>query len=219
MTITTLTTFRPISQPVKPFYRPVRFQGASRLSILEDIKTVQKRDPAARNWLEAALCYPGLHALWLHRINHKLWGTGLKTLARIGSQLARFFTGIEIHPAAEIGKRLFIDHGNGIVIGETAKIGDDVMLFHEVTLGGTGNERGIKRHPTLEDDVLVGAGAKILGNITVGKKSKIGANAVVLKDIPSNCTVVGIPGKIIVRDGERVDNTLADPSLKNFSVL
>jgi serine O-acetyltransferase len=175
------------------------------MCIREDIKTILERDPAARNALEVVLCYPGLHAVWAHRCNHALWKLGLKTLARLGSHLSRFWTGIEIHPAAKIGRRFFIDHGMGVVIGETTVVGDDVTLYQQVTLGGTG-KRKHKRHPTLENGVVVGAGAKVLGNITVGQHSQIGSGSVVVKDVPPNSTVVGIPGKVIIQDGQRLDN-------------
>ena len=174
----------------------------------EDIQTVLDKDPAAGNRLEA-LTYPGLHALWAHRIANDLWRRRLRLFARTISQIGRFFTGIEIHPGATIGRRFFIDHGMGVVIGETAIIGDDVLLYHQVTLGGTSLER-TKRHPTLGNGVLVGMGAKILGPITIGDYCKIGANAVVNKDIPANCTVVGIPGRIVRRDGERFDEDHGD---------
>lgn len=173
------------------------------MCIREDIRTIQERDAAARHALEIVLCYPGLHAVWMHRLNHRLWRWGLKTLARFGSHLTRWLTGIEIHPGAQIGRRLFIDHGMGVVIGETAVVGDDVTLYQHVTLGGTGKTRA-KRHPTLEDGVVVGTGAQVLGNIVIGRQSQIGAGSVVVKDVPPNCTVVGIPGKVIVRDGRRV---------------
>ncbi len=169
----------------------------------EDIRTVLEKDPAARSVLEA-LTYPGLHALWAHRVAHGLWNRRFKLLARLISQISRSLTGIEIHPGATIGRRFFIDHGMGIVIGETAIVGDDVLLYHQVTLGGTSLER-TKRHPTLGNGVLVGMGAKILGPITIGDYCKIGANAVVNKDIPAHCTVVGIPGRIVRRDGERIE--------------
>ena len=162
----------------------------------EDIASVFHRDPAARNFVEVLTCYPGLHALLIHRIAHWLWRYKLKWLARFLSTLGRFLTGIEIHPGAQIGKRFFIDHGMGIVIGETAIIGDDVTLYHGVTLGGTSWQMG-KRHPTLNDGVIVGAGAKILGPFTVGEKAKIGSNAVVIKAVPAGATVVGVPGTII----------------------
>ncbi|HCF79988.1 MAG TPA: serine O-acetyltransferase, partial [Glaciecola sp.] len=163
----------------------------------EDVKSVFHRDPAARNTLEVLTNYPGLHAIWIHRISHKLWGWGFKWIARSLSTFARFLTGIEIHPGATLGRRVFIDHGMGVVIGETAVIGNDVTLYHGVTLGGTSWQAG-KRHPTLEDDVVVGAGAKVLGPITMGKGAKIGSNSVVVKDAPANSTVIGIPGRIIL---------------------
>ena len=172
--------------------------------IREDIRTVFAKDPAARSVLEV-LTYQGLHALWLHRIAHGLWRRNLKLLARIVSQFSRFLTHIEIHPGAQIGRRLFIDHGDGVVIGETTIIGDDVLLYHQVTLGGTSLHK-YKRHPTLGNNVLVGMGAAILGAVTIADNCKIGANAVVNKDIPPNCTVVGIPGRIVRRDGERINS-------------
>ena len=178
----------------------------------EDVANVMQHDPAAKSRLEIVLCYAGLHAVWLYRINHWLWGRGLLLLARLSSQYARFLTGIEIHPAAEIGRRLFIDHGLGVVIGETAIVGDDVLLYQGVTLGGTGKEQG-KRHPTLEDSVVVGSGAKILGNITVGKNCRIGAGSVVLRNVPVDSTVVGVPGHIIFREGKRV--VITDPKQIN----
>ena len=168
--------------------------------LTEDIRTIQKRDPAAKSMLEILLCYPGLHALWVHRVSHALQGIGLSLTARLLSQFARFCTGIEIHPGAEIGRRLFIDHGMGVVIGETAIIGDGVTLFHGVTLGGTGKEQG-RRHPTLENNVVIGAGAKVLGNITIGKNSLVGANSVVLKDTPPDSTVVGNPARVVGSGG------------------
>jgi serine O-acetyltransferase len=176
--------------------------------IREDVSTVMERDPAAKSRLEIFLCYAGLHAVWLYRINHRLWNHGFLLLGRWLSQAARLVTGIEIHPGAQIGRRLFIDHGMGVVIGETAIVGDDVTLYQGVTLGGTGKERG-KRHPTLEDNVVVGDGAKILGNITVGKNCRIGAGSVVLRDVPADSTVVGVPGHIIFREGKRV--VITDP--------
>ncbi len=174
-------------------------------AIIEDIKAAKERDPAARSYLEIILCYSGLHAIIAHRINHWLWTHGFKLLARIGSQIARFFTGVEIHPGAKIGKGFFIDHGMGTVIGETTEIGDNVTLFQGVTLGGTGKERG-KRHPTLEDDVLVGAHAQILGSVTIGRGSVIGAGAVVLDSVPPNCTVVGRKAYVVKREGKRVSD-------------
>lgn len=164
----------------------------------EDINSVFARDPAARNFLEVLTNYPGLHALLAHRLSHWLWQRGLKWLARSLSTLFRWLTGIEIHPGARIGRRFFIDHGMGVVIGETAEVGDDVTLYQGVTLGGTSWNKG-KRHPTLEDGVIVGAGAKILGPFTVGAGAKIGSNAVITKAIPAGATVVGIPGKIVKR--------------------
>jgi serine O-acetyltransferase len=172
--------------------------GLGRASISEDIDAVLSRDPAARTRIEVILAYPGLHAIWMHRIAHRLWHHGSKLLARLISHLARGLTGIEIHPAAKIGRRVFIDHGMGVVIGETAVIGDDVTLYHGVTLGGTSLEKK-KRHPTVGDRVTIGAGAKILGDITVGSDSRIGANAVVVKDVPPNSVVVGIPGQAVHR--------------------
>lgn len=167
-------------------------------TIRSDIQSVFDRDPAARSWLEILLCYPGLHAVWGHRLTHWLWTRRARLLARWLSQLMRTLTGIEIHPGATIGPRFFIDHGMGIVIGETAEIGADVTLYHGVTLGGTSWQKG-KRHPTLGDEVVVGAGAKILGPITVGHNSRIGANAVVVKSVPPDSVVVGVPGEIVRR--------------------
>ncbi len=162
----------------------------------EDISVVFERDPAARNAWEVITCYPGLHALLFHRLSHWLWGHGLNWLARMTSHLGRWLTGIEIHPGASIGRRFFIDHGMGVVIGETSEIGDDCTLYHGVTLGGTSWNKG-KRHPTLGDGVVVGAGAKILGPITVGAGAKIGSNAVVVKEVPPGATAIGIPARII----------------------
>ncbi len=162
--------------------------------IREDVAAARTHDPAARSGLEIALLYPGLHAIWAHRINHRLWRWRLRFLARAGSQIARWLTGIEIHPGAQIGRRFFIDHGMGVVIGETAEVGDDVMLYHGVTLGGRVRAGG-KRHPTLQDGVLVGAGAKILGPITIGAGSVVGANAVVTKDSPPDAVLVGVPAR------------------------
>ena len=162
----------------------------------EDIACVFDRDPAARSTWEVLTCYPGLHALIFHRFNHGLWGMGLKWLARLGSNIARWMTGIEIHPGATIGRRFFIDHGMGVVIGETAVIGDDCTLYHGVTLGGTSWNKG-KRHPTLERGVVIGAGAKVLGPITLGERAKVGSNAVVVRDVPPGATAVGIPARIV----------------------
>lgn len=171
--------------------------------IKRDIQVIFERDPAARNVLEIILCYPGFHAILLHRIAHFFWRKGFKLLARIISQFNRFLTGIEIHPGARIGEGLFIDHGMGVVIGETAEIGNNVTLYQGVTLGGTGKEKG-KRHPTIGNNVVIGAGAKVLGNICIGDNVKIGAGSVVLRDVPANCTVVGVPGKVVVRNGRNI---------------
>lgn len=181
-------------------------------SMREDIAAVLDRDPAATSKLEIVLLYSGLHALWWYRIHHWLWTHSLRFPARAISQIARWLTGIEIHPGAVIGRRFFIDHGMGVVIGETAIVGDDVTLFQGVTLGGTGKETG-KRHPTLCDNIVVGAGAKILGNITVGDNCRIGAGSVVLRDVPADSTVVGVPGHIVFRNGKRV--VITDPKQIN----
>ena len=162
----------------------------------EDIRCVFERDPAARNTFEVLTTYPGLHAVLLHRLSHWLWNAGLKWLGRFLSMLGRWLTGVEIHPGARIGRRFFIDHGMGVVIGETAEIGDDCTLYHGVTLGGTSWEKG-KRHPTLGNDVVIGAGAKVLGPITIGDGVRIGSNAVVLKDVHAGATVVGVPGRVV----------------------
>jgi serine O-acetyltransferase len=176
--------------------------------VKEDIGSVMERDPAASSRLMVVLCYPGLHAVWTHRITGKLWRANWRLAARSISQIARFWTGIEIHPGAEIGRRFFIDHGAGVVIGETAIVGDDVTLYQGVTLGGTGHERG-KRHPTLRDGVFVGSSAQILGNICIGENSRVGAGSVVLQDVPPNSTVVGVPAHIVYQNGERV--LITDP--------
>ncbi len=186
--------------------------GALFKSLREEVTSIKERDPAARSALEVVLCYSGLHALWFHRVNHWLWSHGCHLAARWLSEVARVMTGIEIHPAAQIGNRLFIDHGMGAVIGETAVIGDDVTLYQGVTLGGTGKEEG-KRHPTIGDRVVVGAGAKILGNIRVGDNCRVGAGSVVLRDVPNDSTVVGVPGHIIFRQGKRV--VITDPKQIN----
>lgn len=172
--------------------------------IREDIRAVFAKDPAARNLWEV-ITYPGLHAVWWHRVAHWCWTHRLKTIGRHISQLARWVTNVEIHPGARIGRRFFIDHGSGVVIGETAVVGDDVLMYHQVTLGGTTLER-VKRHPTIGSHVIIGMGARIMGPITVGDYCRIGANAVVNKDIPPNCTVVGVPGRIVVQDGVRVED-------------
>lgn len=170
----------------------------------DDVKTIFEKDPAARSLFEVLLCYPGLHALLAHRVAHALYKRRVPLLPRIISHTSRFFTGIEIHPGAQIGERFFIDHGLGVVIGETAEIGNDVLLYQGVTLGGTGKEKG-KRHPTLDDNVVVGAGAKVLGAITIGKNVKVGAGSVVVKPVPADTTVVGVPGRIVFMNGRRLD--------------
>lgn len=191
--------------------------------IREDLRAVLDRDPAARSALQVALLYPGLHAIWCYRLAHGLHGVGLTFLARALSQLGRLLTGVEIHPAASIGRRFFIDHGMGIIIGETAIIGDDCLLFQGVTLGGTGNESG-KRHPTLGDRVVVGAGAKVLGNIRIGSDTRVGANSVVLHDVASHSTVVGIPGRVVRRRKRDENEALAhqnlpDPMMEALAAL
>lgn len=170
-----------------------------------DIQTVFERDPAAKSIAEVVFTYAGLHAIWLHRIAHFLYRKKFFLLARGVSQISRFFTGVEIHPGAKVGKNCFIDHGTGVVIGETCEIGDNVTIYQGVTLGGTGKEKG-KRHPTIEDDVLISTGAKILGCITIGHSSKVGAGSVVLKDVPANSTVVGVPGRVVMQNGLRVSH-------------
>ncbi|MDP5276859.1 serine O-acetyltransferase EpsC [Chengkuizengella axinellae] len=172
-------------------------------TIRSDVRAVFDNDPSARNTFEVIFTYSGLHALWSHRIAHWFFKRKLLTIARIISQINRFLTGIEIHPGAKIGQRLFIDHGMGVVIGETCEIGDDVVLYQGVTLGGTGKEKG-KRHPTIGNNVVVSSGAKILGSFKVGDHSRVGANAVVLREVPEHSTVVGIPGKIVKQNGVRV---------------
>jgi serine O-acetyltransferase len=174
-------------------------------TINNDLNAVLNRDPAARNKLEIILTYPGLHALWSHRLAHWLWQHNARLLGRVVSEVARFLTGIEIHPGAKIGQGFFIDHGMGVVIGETAEIGDNVTLYHGVTLGGTSLEKG-KRHPTLDDNVVVGAGAKILGAIEIGANSRIGANAVVVKPVPVNSVVVGVPGQVVHRSKPQTES-------------
>lgn len=173
-------------------------------TLIADFRIIFERDPAARNWLEVLFCYPGLQAILFHRFAHWLYVLGLPFIPRLISHIARFLTGIEIHPGAQIGRGVFIDHGMGVVIGETAIIGDYVLIYQGVTLGGTGKESG-KRHPTLGENVVVGAGAKVLGNLLIGNNVRIGAGSVVLRDVPSDCTVVGIPGRIVYRSGERVE--------------
>lgn len=175
----------------------------------EDMNVVFEQDPAARAYFEVFLTYSGLHAIWAHRVAHWFYKRKWFFIARVISQVSRFFTGIEIHPGAKIGRRFFIDHGLGIVIGETCEIGDNVTIYQGVTLGGTGKEKG-KRHPTVKDNALVATGAKVLGSITIGKNSKVGGGSVVLHDVPDNSTVVGIPGRVVVQDGEKVQKVRRD---------
>lgn len=188
------------------------------------IDVVTKRDPAARHKLEVLICYPGVWALIFHRLNHRLHKIGMKFLARTSSQIVRFLTGIEIHPGAEIGYGCFIDHGMAVVIGETTIIGDDVTIYQAVTLGGTGKHVG-KRHPTIGNNVVISSGAKVLGPFTVGHNSKIGAGSVVLEEVPPNCTVVGVPGKIVKTGGRRVESVdlnqvdLPDPIMQELECL
>jgi serine O-acetyltransferase len=186
-------------------FRPVMSLFAR---IRDDINSILERDPAARSRLEVFLCYPGLWAVWIHRISHRLWRAKLRLPARLLSQVARFFTDVDIHPGALLGRRLFIDHAMGVVIGETAIVGSDVTLYQGVTLGGTGKGHG-KRHPTVCDGVFIGNNANVLGNITVGENSRVGAGSVVLSDVPPNSTVVGVPAHIIYRNGLRV--LITDP--------
>ena len=183
--------------------------------IKDDIKTIYDKDPAARNIFEVIFCYPGLHALLAHRFSHKLYKMGVPFFPRFLSFIMRILTGIEIHPGATIGDRFFIDHGEGVVIGETTIIGNDVLIYQQVTLGGTGKDLG-KRHPTVGDGVIIGAGAKVLGNITIGNHSRIGAGSVVIDDVPEHATVVGIPGKIVIQkyydeSGTLMHNRIPDP--------
>ena len=190
-------------------------------TLYEDIKTVLDRDPAARNALEVFFCYSGFHALTMHRVSHWLWCHKLKSLARFNAMLARFFTGVEIHPAAKIGRRFFIDHGMGVVIGETAEVGDDVTIYHGVTLGGVSLKKE-KRHPTIGNNVIIGAGAKVLGPFKVGDRVRIGANSVVLHEVPDDATVVGVPGRI-TGDSKRQDmfnhTELPDPVANAFNCI
>jgi len=189
----------------------------------EDMDVVFEQDPAARTYFEVFLTYSGLHAVWNHRIAHWFYRKKLYFIARAISQISRFFTGIEIHPGAVIGRRFFIDHGMGVVIGETCEIGDDVIIYQGVTLGGTGHEKG-KRHPTIKDHALIATGAKVLGSITVGEYSNIGGGSVVLKDVPDNSTVVGIPGRVVRQNGKKVaqkldHHRLPDPILDKINRL
>lgn len=190
--------------------------------VIEDIQAAVERDPAARNGFEIIVCYPGIHALIAHKITHKLHRAGFKLIARFISQVARFFTGVEIHPGATIGKRCFIDHGMAVVIGETAEVGDDVTIYQAVTLGGTGKDTG-KRHPTIGNNVVISSGAKVLGPLKVGDNSKIGAGAVVLQEVPPDCTVVGVPGRIVRNAGKKVEDldqiNLPDPIMQEMECL
>jgi serine O-acetyltransferase len=192
--------------------------------IHDDIQAVKERDPAATSTASVLFNYPGIHAIWAHRVTNWLWRHGRRGFARWLSEVARFFTGVEIHPGATIGDRFFIDHGMGVVIGETTIVGNDVTLYQGVTLGGTGKETG-KRHPTLQDCVVVGVGAAVLGNIVIGHGSKVGGGAVVIDDVPPNCTVVGVPGRVVTRGGSRVDaidlhhEDLPDPVVEMFRCL
>lgn len=180
-----------------------------------DLSIIFERDPAARNWLEVLFCYPGLHALCLHRLAHWLHRRGVSFIPRLISHFGRFLTGIEIHPGAEIGKGVFIDHGMGVVIGETAIVGDYTLIYQGVTLGGTGKDEG-KRHPTLGENVVVGAGAKVLGNIQIGDRVRIGAGSIVLRDVPADCTVVGIPGRVISRKQDDILSELEHGKLPDL---
>lgn len=189
----------------------------------EDIEIIFEQDPAARSYLEVILTYSGLHSIWAHRVAHAFYKRKFFFIARVISQVSRFFTGIEIHPGATIGRRFFIDHGMGVVIGETCEIGDNVTVFQGVTLGGTGKEKG-KRHPTVKDNALIATGAKVLGSITIGENSKVGAGAVVLNDVPPNSTVVGMKGRVVVQDGVRIKKDfnhtdLPDPVADRFKEI
>ncbi len=193
-------------------------------NIRADIRTVKERDPACRSSLDVIFSYPGFHALFFHRIAHRLWGWNLKFLARLTSHISRMLTGIEIHPAVKVGKGFFIDHGMGVVIGETTEIGDNVTLYQGVTLGGVSLKKE-KRHPTLRDNVVVGAGAKVLGPFEVGENSRVGSNSVVVKEVPPNSTVVGIPGRVVIKEGKKVDEVdlnhqiMPDPVAQAFNCM
>lgn len=198
------------------------------MSIREDIENIQQKDPAARNWLEVMLCYSGFHAVAVHRMNHALWNStipGMKLLARLSSQIVRSFTGIEIHPGAQLGRRVFIDHGMGVVIGETADVGDDVIIYQNVTLGaraaarGGAASRGTKRHPTLGKGVVVGSGAQVLGPLLIGDNSQVASASIVLKDVPANSVVVGVPGRIVSRDGQKVPDDMPDIEAEAIKTL
>ena len=193
--------------------------------IFDEVNNIQKKDPASGFWLEILLCYPGLHAILFHKIANPLYKLRIPLIPRLISHISRWITGIEIHPGAKIGRRVFIDHGKGVVIGETTEIGDDVVIYQGVTLGGTSTKK-VKRHPTLGSNIVVGCGAKILGNIKIGDNSQIGANSVVLKDIPANSTVVGIPARIVLHEGKKISerdplnhNLLPDPEAELIKCL
>ena len=186
-------------------------------ALRQDIRVAKQRDPAAPTTLQVIFAYPGVHAIWGHRISHWLWKRGARLAGRIFAELTRIFTGVEIHPGAILGRRLFIDHATGVVIGETAEVGDDVTIYHGVTLGGTGRDTG-KRHPTIGDRVIIGAGAKILGPIKIGDGSRIGANAVVVKEVPSSAVVVGVPGQVISRTQPGTENDSLMPDLVGVSL-
>ncbi|MFW6113511.1 MAG: serine O-acetyltransferase [Actinomycetota bacterium] len=190
--------------------------------IVNDLEAARERDPAAGNTLELFLAYPGLHALWMHRLAHWMWKRELPVIPRLLSHINRLITGVEIHPGAKIGKGVFIDHGMGVVIGETSEVGDNVTIYQGVTLGGTGKKKG-KRHPTVGNSVVIAAGAKVLGPITVGDNSKVGAGAVVIKDVPPNCTVVGVPGRVVLQEGEPVvdlrHGAIPDPVMERIESL
>jgi serine O-acetyltransferase len=186
-------------------------------AIQQDIRAVKQRDPAAPSTLQVIFAYPGVHAIWGHRISHWLWNRGAKLAARVFAELTRIVTGVEIHPGAILGTGLFIDHATGVVIGETAEVGDDVTIFHGVTLGGTSSDPG-KRHPTIGDRVIIGAGAKVLGPIKIGDDSRIGANAVVVKEVPAGASVVGVPGQVISRTTSASENDSVMPDLVGVSL-
>jgi serine O-acetyltransferase len=209
------TTPRPADRAAN--VRPAQGARAILAQLREDVAVIFERDPAARSLWEVAFTYPGLHAILSHRVSHVLWQRGLKTLARIMSHVSRFFTGIEIHPGAVIGQRFFIDHGMGVVIGETSMIGDDVTIYQGVSLGGTNLGRG-KRHPTIEDGVVVGADATVLGPVSIGRESRIGAGSVVVDDVPANSTVVGIPGRVVEREEGWRDPTAQRISLDHANL-
>lgn len=186
-------------------------------AIRRDIRVARERDPANPTTLEVILCYPGVHAVWGHRISHRLWNSGRRLAARTVAELTRILTGVDVHPGAVLGGGLFIDHATGVVIGETAEVGEDVTLFHGVTLGGTGSDTG-KRHPTIGDRVIIGAGAKVLGPIKIGDDSRIGANSVVVKEVPSSAVVVGVPGQVISRPGKATEDDSVLPDLVGVSL-